>query len=140
MTPPKWFFWINFIRILLFLWDLEVMLFDIPEDVFFEKILVFVSTFDFLVVNRAQKWTKTVRFWVSPFWRKAKKFEKHCVCLMREYLCQKFQWNQALFGGERAPKLPKMGHCMDAELVRKHFRIYNLTTTNAIILKLTTII
>ena len=43
------------------------MLFDIPEDAFFEKILVFVNTFDFLVVNRAQKWTKTVRFWVSPF-------------------------------------------------------------------------
>ena len=34
---------------------------------------------------------------------------------MREYLSWKLKWNQALFGGKRAPKPPKMDHVMDAE-------------------------
>ena len=33
----------------------------------------------------------------------------------------------------------KMGHFMDAESVRKTLNMYNLATTNAILIKLTTI-
>ena len=32
-----------------------------------------------------------------------------------------------------------MGHFMDAELLRKTLKIFNLTTTNAILMKLSTI-
>ena len=55
------------------------------------------------------------------------------------YLWSKFQQDQALFGGERAQKHPKMGHFMDAAPPRNNLKFYNLGTTNAIKMKLTTI-
>ena len=58
---------------------------------------------------------------------------------MTSYLWFKFQQNRALFGGERAQKKTKMGHFMDAASPRNHFQIYNLGTTNAINMKLPTI-
>ena len=45
-----------------------------------------------------------------------------------------------MFGGERAQKPPKRGHFMDAALLQKYLKIYNFGTTNAINVKLTTII
>ena len=42
-------------------------------------------------------------------------------------------------GGVRAQKPPKKGYFVDAESVRKTLEIFNLTTTNAILMKLTTI-
>ena len=39
----------------------------------------------------------------------------------------------------RAQKPPKKGYFVDAELVLKMLEIFNLTTTNAILMKLTTI-
>ena len=44
-----------------------------------------------------------------------------------------------IFGGVRTRKPPKKGHFVDAESVRKALKIFNLTTTNAILMKLTTI-
>ena len=41
--------------------------------------------------------------------------------------------------GVRAQKHPIKGYFVDAELVRKNLEIFNLTTTNAILIKLTTI-
>ena len=38
-----------------------------------------------------------------------------------------------------AHKSPKSGHFMDAALPQKYLKIYNLTTTNATLIKLTTI-
>ena len=58
---------------------------------------------------------------------------------MRDYLWSKFQQTRAIFGGERAQKLPKGGHFMDAASPRKHLKIYNLTTAYATLMKLTTI-
>ena len=55
------------------------------------------------------------------------------------YLWSKFQQDQALFGGERAQKHPKMGHLMDAAPPRNNLKFYNLGTANAIKMKLTTI-
>ena len=40
----------------------------------------------------------------------------------------------------RAQKHPKMAQFMDAASLRKHLKIYNLTTTNAIKIKLVTIV
>ena len=42
-------------------------------------------------------------------------------------------------GGVRTQKPPKKGYFVDAESVRKTLEIFNLTTTNAILMKLTTI-
>ena len=43
------------------------------------------------------------------------------------------------FGGVRAQKLHKKGHFVNAESVRKTLENFNLATTNAILMKLTTI-
>ena len=54
---------INFTRILQFIWDLGLVLFDSPEDVVSGgKNLVFGNILTFLEVNGAQKWTKTIKF------------------------------------------------------------------------------
>ena len=59
---------------------------------------------------------------------------------MKNYFWSKFQQTQAIFGGEKAQKPPpKKGHFMDAASPRKHLKIYNLTTANATLMKLTTI-
>ena len=58
---------------------------------------------------------------------------------MRDYLWSKFQQTRAIFGRERAQKAPKRGRFMVAASPRKHLKIYNLTTTNATLMKLTTI-
>ena len=52
---------------------------------------------------------------------------------------KKFQENPAIFRGIRAQKPPKKGCFMDAELELKTLKTYNLTNTNAILMKLTTI-
>ena len=41
--------------------------------------------------------------------------------------------------GVKGKKTPKKGHFMDAKSVRKTLKTYNLTTTNAILMKLTKI-
>ena len=58
---------------------------------------------------------------------------------MKNYFWSKFQQTRAIFGGEKAQKPPKRGHFMDAASPRKHLKIYNLTTANATLMKLTTI-
>ena len=56
---------------------------------------------------------------------------------MRDYLWSKFQQTRAIFGREKAKGTPKRDHFMDAP--RKHLKIYNLTTANATLMKLSTI-
>ena len=58
---------------------------------------------------------------------------------MRDYLWSKFQQTRAIFGGERAQKPPKRAHFMDASSSRKHLKICNLTTENAALMRLSTI-
>ena len=58
---------------------------------------------------------------------------------MRDYRWLKFQQTRAIFGGEMAQKPPRRGHFMDAASPRKHLKIYNLTATNATLIKLTII-
>ena len=45
----------------------------------------------------------------------------------------------SVFRKERAQKPPKKGYFMDAASPKKHLKIYNMTTTNATLMKLTTI-
>ena len=56
-----------------------------------------------------------------------------------DYLWSKFQQIRTIFGGERAKKPRKKGHLMDAASPRKHLKIHNLGTTNAMLMKVTTI-
>ena len=59
--------------------------------------------------------------------------------LLEYYTWWKFHQNWTTFEEVRAQKAPKKGHFMDAEPVRKTLKICNLTTANAIFMKLTTI-
>ena len=59
-------FFINYIRILRFTWNLQLVLFDSPKDEVSEKVLVFDHSLYFPGVNWAQKWTKTVNFGYVP--------------------------------------------------------------------------
>ena len=51
----------------------------------------------------------------------------------------KFQLNVSILGEVRAPKPRKMDHFIDAPSPRKHLIFYNLGTTNALKIKLTSI-
>ena len=55
------------------------------------------------------------------------------------YLWLKFQQTGVIFAGKRGQKPPKRGNFIDAALSQKHLKIYNLTTTNAALMKLTII-
>ena len=58
---------------------------------------------------------------------------------MIEYHWTKFQLNLSILVEVRAPKPPKMDHFIDAPLPPKHLIFYNFGTTNAIKIKLTSI-
>ena len=103
------FFFINFIRILWFLWDLKVMLLDSAEDEVVGEILVFTNIFYFSGLNKAQKWTKTVNFGYVPL-RKNSKFWKvlQILCLHNERIpLLKILAKSSLIWGERGPNPPK---------------------------------
>ena len=75
---------------------------------------------------------------ISRFYKNLsfQRFLKHCLRFLEYYLWWKFWQNLAIFGGVRAQNLPKKGHFMDAESVRKTWKIYNLTIENSILIKL----
>ena len=137
--PLKWFFFINFIRILWFIWDLVLVLFNSHKDITSGKILAFGNILGFPGINWAQKWTKTLRP-VSPETLNFERLFKFYFCLVRDYLRSKFHQTCAIFRGERAqnppppsppPQPKKKGGFMDAASPRKHLNVYNLTVTNA---------
>ena len=91
---------------------------------------------------RGVKVAPKVQSWVRPFSIKTQilqKIFKQCFCLLEYYLWWEFQQYWTIFGGLRAKKPLKMGHFMDAESRLKALKIFNLTTTNPILMKLTTI-
>ena len=54
-------------------------------------------------------------------------------------LWSKFQQIRAIFGGDMAKKPQKRAHFMAAASPQNHLKICNFGTTNAILMKLTTI-
>ena len=62
-----------------------------------------------------------------------------CSYLLEYCLWWKFWQIWTIFRGVRTQKPPNKGHSMDAESVRKTLKAFNLTTTNAILMKLTAI-
>ena len=135
------FFLINFIIILWFIWELGPVLFDIHKGVVSGKKVWFLAIFCFFWGgNWAQIWTKTINFGYVSFLLKhliLKDCSETVFFLWKTYLWLKFQQTRVIFAGERAQKPPKRGYFMDAASPRKHLKIYNLTTTNAALMKLT---
>ena len=79
-----------------------------------------------------QKW----KLWVRLFFMKTRIpqiFFKQCFCLLQYYLWWEFWQYDIIFGGVRAQNLPKRA------VVRKTLKTFNLTITNDIVMKLTTI-
>ena len=124
------------------MWDLGPVLFDNHKDLVFGKNLVFGNILVVLGENWAKKWTKTINFGYVSF-RLKHLIVKYCsetvFVLWKIYLWLKFQQTGDKFAGERAQKPPKKDYFMDAASPRKHLKIYNLTTTNGALMKLTII-
>ena len=59
---------------------------------------------------------------------------------LEHYFYGKSQQDRTIFGELGPKKTPKMTQFMDATLPQKHLEIYNLTVTNAMKMKLTTIV
>ena len=68
------------------------------------------------------------KLWVKIYWHVLSDLEP-----------QNWKILEPKFGEVRTQKPPKRGHFMNAKLVSKMFKIFNLTTTNVIVMKLTTI-
>ena len=81
-------------------------------------------------------------FWICIISALALNFERlfrGCYFLMEDYLWLTFKQTQAIFEGEGTRKSPKSSHFMDAASPRKHLKLYNLTSINATLMNLTTI-
>ena len=80
---------INFITILLFIWDLKFVLFHSHKDLVSRKTLDFGNILGVLVVYWSQKWTKTINFGYVSFLFKhliLKKFSDTVFFLWDTYL------------------------------------------------------
>ena len=103
-TFKKMGFFINFIRILCFIWDLGLALFDIHKDSISGKFLVFGNILGLLEENWAQKWTKTINFGYVLFLLKhliLKDCSETVFVLWKAFLWLKFQQTRIIFAGER---------------------------------------
>ena len=94
--------------------------------------------------NRGSKLGQNCKLWVRPVTVKTWIFQrllKHTSNLDKYYHWWYFQQSRTIFGRVRVQTLlppppgKKKGHFMDAKLVQKFLEIYNLTATNAILIK-----
>lgn len=81
--------------------------------------------------QKGKMWVRLVLLKIHIFQR----FFKHCFRLLIYYLWSKLQQNRTIFGGLKAQNHLKNGLYMKADLVCKALKIYNLVTTNAILMK-----
>ena len=82
------------------------------------------------------------KLWVHLFFMKTQIiqiFFKECLLFRRVYLWRELRQYSTKFGGVMAQKPSKKDHFMEAESTLKTLKTFNLTTTNAILIKLTTI-
>ena len=93
-------------------------------------------------IFRGKRMVEKCKLWVRLFLMKTQFlqiFLKWCFCLLEYYLWWEFRQYWTIFGRVRAQKPPRKCHFMDAESVRKTLKTFNLTITNVILMKLTTI-
>ena len=98
-------FLLNLAKILWFLWDMGLKLFDIPKDAAFGEIVVLSNILGFPAINWAPKWTKTVNFGCVPSelkFKTLKEFSNTAFVLSKDYLCSKFQQDWTIFCGVSA--------------------------------------
>ena len=90
------------------------------------EILIFNNTFGFLTVNWAAKWVKIVNFGCVSFEPKFKilKDFRNTVFVLLRTTSGNFSKIE-LFLGEYSPKNTKRGHFMDAESIKKKFKLHN---------------
>ena len=99
--------------------------------------------FSISAIFRGEKGVKVglnVKIWICPVAAKFlifQKFLKQCLFLVKCYLWCKFQQNPTLFGGVRVPKPPISWMLLSPW---NYFKIYNLRTTNAMKMKLGSIV
>ena len=89
-----------------------------------------------------QSSTKSTYSPVRPFSVKTRIFQKvfkQCCFLLEYYLWSEVRQYWTIFGGVRTQQYPKKGHFVDSESIRKTLKIFYLITTNATLMKLTTI-
>ena len=145
--PIFYLFLINFIRILRFIWDLRLVLFDSHDDVVSGKNLVFGLILSFLGVNWAPELTKTINFGYVQFLLAhliLKIVQRLALSYERRTSGQNFSKFESYLQekGPRTTPHPsplKGDHFMDDASPPKHLKIYNLTTTSAALIKLNTI-
>ena len=117
---------------------MELTLFDNPKNSVFPKLLVFCNIFGFPAVNWAQKWTKTINFQslsFEPNFEILKDFSNNVFVLL-DYFWSKFEPDQTMFWGIKVQKSPQKGAI--SESIQETLKIFNFTTTYAIMMKLTT--
>ena len=116
------------------------MLFNSNKDVVSGKILVSGDILGFPGINWVHKWTKTFNFGYVPF------LVKHLIlkdCLDTVFVLwettsgRNFSKLVPYLGG-KGSETPKKGGFMDAASPQKYLNIYNLTASNAKLMKLTT--
>ena len=121
----------------------RALILDSPMPKFFHENYLFFSISAIFRKNWGVKDGPKVQIVGISRFRKNLNFSeiyKHTFSLLEYYFWLKFHQNRAIFGGVRTQKAPKKGHSTDAESVWKTLKIYNLTTADAILMKLTRII
>ena len=106
--------------------------------IFFLKIFVFFSFIHLQGVTCVYT-LGSILFSKKNFLR----FFKHCFCLLKFCLWCKFQLNVIIFQHIWESKVPKplrYSTCINADMVPKTLKTFNLATTNDILMKLTTIV
>ena len=121
-------------------WDFYYL---IPLRCIFSRNVAFNQYFWFPAVNWVTKWTKNVKFGCILFEPKftiSKDSSNNVFFLSEDYLWSKYQQDRLIIGwvGPKTP--PKRDHFMAAESIRKTLKMFNYTTKNAILMKLTTLV
>ena len=125
---------------MIFLWP-ETYVIYIPKGVFFPEVLVFKQCFWFSGSKLAPKMNQICNLWVHSIWVKIQTFEvffKYCVCLIGRLPLIKISARLNNIWRSNAQNPYKWDSFMDTESIRKTLKIFNFTTRNAILMKLTT--
>ena len=96
--------------------------------------MVFSNIFGFLAVNLAPKWTETVNFsWIpfEPKFKILKDFSNTVFFLLETTYGKSFSKIKQYLGAH------EIAHFMDTESFQKTLKIFNFTTTYAILMRLT---
>ena len=100
----------------------------------------FLQFWPFLGANKGSKLLQKYKLWVPLIPVKIQIFQRllwHCFTLLEYYLCWTYQQNWTIYGGKISnPPPKKRGAGMYVPLIWKSLKLWNLATTNAILMKL----